>query len=488
MRHLNLSGALLVAVAAVAGCAAGSASSTTAPATPPPAAPWTVLAEAPSTAALGGPAYVSARDGDVLITAPTRRGEAAKRADGLLTRAAASGEVRSGTIPQAIVGVIRRPGARTKLITLRASSSGDGRSLAVTTLDANGITPATTKPFATQLRTIGSAAFAQNTAGDGVLVWSESRIGQEDDDVADDRLQIRVATGRWGRFGAPRTLRTVGGSGAPWLAGLAVGVNDAGRAVIASDAEALTVWVGSARTGRFDRPVQRRPSRLIGPMRAAMTDRGRAVIAWRDSNGDAMDPHGSVVVHATTLAPGSRQLSRFQTVDRGPETYPSSTGLDLVATPGDGATLAFSAPRDDPGQDDLRETALVATLDAGGRFGSPQVLARSGSVGGLAVRGDGMTIVTYVHRDGSAAGSLRARLRAPDGQTFGPEEMLGAAPSSASLQPVTTQPQFASLLIPQPDAPLPSFDAVTGRPLLAWTSAPSKGTPGRVVVLGRERP
>lgn len=490
MRPLYRSCVLLVGAATIAGCAAGNTPSTaaTTPASPQPTAPWSVMVDAASNAALGGPAYVSARDGDALVTAPTRKGEEAKRAEGLLAHAAAGTGVQLATVPRAIVGVIRQPGAATKLVTLRATSNGDGRSLSVTTLAPDGITSATTRRIATRLPLIGSAAFAQNAAGDGVLVWSESRIGGEDDDVSGDRMDIRMATGRWGHFGRPRALRTVRGSGAAAAAGLAVDVNATGRAVIASDAFSITAWVGSARSGRFSAPVVRRPPTLVGPMRVAMTDRGRAVIAWRDSNGDAMDPHGAVIVRATTLAPGSRQLSRIQSVDRGPEDYPSLSGLDLVATPGDGATLAFSAPRDDPGPGDLRETALAATLAKDGRFGVPQELAHSGSVGGLAVRADGTTVVTYVDRDGSPTASLGARLRVPGNAAFGPAEHLGAPPAQAGLQPVTTQPQFISLLIPQPDAPLPSFDPVTGRPLIAWTSAPGKGTPGRVVVVQRERP
>lgn len=357
-----------------------------------------------------------------------------------------------------------------------------------------GITLTATKRFAPHLPSLGSVAFAQNASGASVLVWSEHRTGSDGEPIANDRVELRVATGTWGDFATPRTLLAERGSNAAQVPSLAADINPRGHAVIASDAlcttprraYCVTAWTGATSQGAWGSPITTRPPNLVGPLRAAITDSGRAVLAWRTSNGDAMDPHGPVDVYAATIAPGARRFAAVQRVQRGPETYPSNSGIDLAAVPGGRATLLFSAPRNGTASED--ERVLTTTTDASGRFAAPQTVVERGHAGGLAVRADGVTIVTFIDATGSGPATLQTRLRPSGASTFGPAESLGQAPRQQGDQPVTSQPRYSIALLPPPDAPVPSFDAITGRPLVAVTTAAGHSAPGHVIVLARDRP
>jgi hypothetical protein len=445
-----------------------------------------VAANVPTTGSLSTPAYVDAVGGDLLITAPAAFSDPTWPVSNLVAHVPASGSATSGIARRAIVGMIRKPGAPIRVISLLATPDGRARGLAVSTLAADGTTLSATTRLPQALPELGSVAFAQNAAGQGVLAWAESRTGGDADPIERDRLRIRVATGAWGAFGTPRTLRELRGQSAQLSPALAASVNARGDAVVASDALGVTAWRGDAARGRFEAAITRPAPTIIGPLRAAITDDGRAVLAWRTSNGDAMDPHGPVDVYAATIAPRARGFAPIQRVHRAPENYPSNTGIDLASVPGGGATLVFSAPRGELGAR-LGEAVYATSTDRRGRFGARQRIADQGTAGGLAVRADGATIVSFTSSSGSGPAVLAARLRLPGAGAFGPTESLGQAPAQVGDQPVTTQSRYR-LGSPPPDAPLPSFDPVTGRPLIAFTVAATASEPGRVVVLARERP
>jgi hypothetical protein len=483
--------AALVIGGAVASCGVGAARS--AATTPAPSAPWKVVTQVETTGALDTPAYVSAEGADLVITAPTRSSESDTSSDSLVARVTPSGARKVGIAPRAIVGVIREPGAPVRVISLRSTTNADARALAVSTLATDGVTLTGTKRFAHHLPSINSAAFAQNAAGDGVLAWSESRVGSEDDGIEQDRLEIRVATGKWGRFGAPRTLRKLRGESASQVPTLAADTNERGRFVVASDvacvapklSPCVNAWTGSARTGRVGQAIVTRPPDMVGPLRAVIADDGRVALAWRNSNGDAMEPHGPVDVSATTAAASARSFAPIQRVDRAPEDYPSSTGIELIAPPTGPVTLVLTRPlggwRAEHG-----DAVDAMTMNASGRFGARQTIAAKGSAGGVAARAEGDLIVTFVDHTGAA--TLGARVRLPGAARFGPAEILGPVPPHSGLQPVTSQPRFGIGWISPPDAPVPSFDPSTGQPLVAYTTASSKSATGHVLVLARDRP
>jgi hypothetical protein len=111
---------------------------------------------------------------------------------------------------------------------------------------------------------------------------------------------------------------------------------------------------------------------------------------------------------------------------------------------------------------------MVAKSDVTGRFGRAQQLARSGAVGGIAVRPDGATIVTWAHAVGDQqTDQAIAALRLPGATAFADPEAI--APPDVASPPVV------------------AFNPHTGRPTVAWPARPNGVDPshgvGRTAIL-----
>jgi hypothetical protein len=438
-------------------------------------------------------AYVSAAPGkELLVTAPTVGGPADDPAGSVIARAGLGDRPVSAVLSRSVVGVVRVPNGLDRVISIRATPGGDADGLAVSTLTADGLQLRRSDPVAVGLPSVAAIAFAQNDSGDEVLAWFEARIGTGADPVSSDILRLRVATGKWGVLGRPQTLQEIRGEHADEGAvGVEAAINGHGQAAVASAVEGVSgipVRIGDARTSHFGSPVIVPSTDLVGPLRVVITDDDRTSLAWRNSDGDSMDPHGRVTVYAVMIAPGDRRASPVWQIDRGPVSFKPSSGLDLIAAPGGIVTLAFSAPRD-TASGPLREAAFATSTTEAGRFGPVQELASDGSVGGLALRADGAVIVTIRTRPGRRGTpfKIEARLRKARATRFGPAETVATIPALIGAQPVTTQPRYA-VSIPPPGAPIPTFDPSTGQPIVAYTTAAHGSPTGRVIVVARDRP
>jgi hypothetical protein len=304
-------------------------------------------------------------------------------------------------------------------------------------------------------------ALAVGARGDAVAAWNEYRPPASPRDLW-GRFRIRAA---WrphgGSFGPPVTLLDTQALDYEHNGAVAAAIGRSGRAVVVfadarerpgRDRRAVLAWTRDARHGFGPRLVAG-PHAGFARMAAAVTDRGRVIVAWgtQDGGEEANTPW---VVRAATLASGARRFSRAQTLDPG-HGIDYAVGTVVLAVAADGrATAAWSSVRR-PTPADLAFPIMSATSDATGHFGPAAEIAPDGIVGGLAVRGDGAAIVTWIRTlsHGPTTGQATAAVRAADATTFGAAETIA-------------DPDVAS-------PPTAAFDPVSGSPVVAWAARPN---------------
>jgi hypothetical protein len=304
---------------------------------------------------------------------------------------------------------------------------------------------------------IGPPVLAVDARGDALAAWIEYRPPARQTAPAGS-FRIRAAWRRPGAaFARPVTLLVT--DALPFPAAVTGAIGRGGRAVVvfADGREArrvLLAWTHGARGG-FS------PARVVGPHKgftravAAVTDRGRVIVAWgtQDAGEEADVPW---TVHAATLAPGSPRFSAAQTLDPGQGVSRPVGEIALAVGPNGPATVAWSAVRRTSGTN-LAFPVMTATSDGAGRFRRASQLTQVGAVGGVAVRADGAAIVAWATGEVVADSVLT-------NQAF------------AAVRPDRTGAFGAPEAIADPDVARPpsvAFDPLTGRPTVAWAARPN---------------
>ena len=250
---------------------------------------------------------------------------------------------------------------------------------------------------------------AANADGDAALAYWQDR-GTRTDLVF---VSLRAAGGR---FATP--VRLTEGR----IRSIVVAVGPDGDVLVAWNArdriEARFRRAGARRFGATE-TIRSEPT-YSADLHAAVTDGGRAYLAWsaqfRSEGGDA----GPVTYEAAVRPVGGRfraaQLLERQGAQR------SQGGIGLAAGPGRDATVAWT------GFDGATARVRAAVTGAGGSFGAGRDVSPAGEeavVSDLAAAADGTRIVTW-DNGGFDANEVRAAVAAP-GQPFGAAEAVSAA-------------------------------------------------------------
>jgi hypothetical protein len=196
-----------------------------------------------------------------------------------------------------------------------------------------------------------------------------------------------------------------------------------------------------------------------------VTDQGRAVVAWgtQDGGEEANKPW---TVYAATLAPRASRFGAVQTLDPGATVERPFGMVALAAAPDGRVTVAWTAVRG--GGAAISFPVEAAQSDAAGRFAPAQELAPSGAVGSVAIRRDGVAIVTWATVAGiQQTTQAMAAIRPANATAF-------AAPEAIAGPDVAGPPTVA-------------FDPATGRAIAAWPARPNGVDPslgvGRTAIL-----
>jgi hypothetical protein len=307
-------------------------------------------------------------------------------------------------------------------------------------------------------------ALAMDADGGALAAWAEYRPPATRRQLWGS-YRVRAA---WrpagGRFGAPVTLFVTQAIDFEHLGAVTAAVGRGGTAaVVYADAhetrhgERRTVyaWTRTRRRG-FGPTLAAGPHSGYATTAAALTGRGRLIVAWgtQDGGEEADKPW---IVRAATLAPGARRFSAPQTLDAGGGVNRPQGDVVLAAGGRGRATVAWSAVRGRDGAG-LAFPVMAATADPRGRFAPAQTLAASGAVGGVAVRADGAAIVSWANSLGDqVTDQAMAAVRPPGAAAFGAPEPI-AAPDVAG-------------------PPVVAFDPATGRPTAAWPARPAGRDP-----------
>jgi hypothetical protein len=265
-------------------------------------------------------------------------------------------------------------------------------------------------------RTIrGDPVLAVNADGSAIAAWHHVRAGRSD--------EIQVA---WrfagGKFSKPRTVRR---ANVDDEATVAVGIDTRGRAVVAyasgGEIAERVVHTKSGWVSAESRvPV---PAGQYGPTEITVGtgQPGLVVVAWRGypvSEG----PSGTVDAAASVIGVGSNQLGPAQALATGNlVAYPRGPFVATVDADGR-PVVAFTVP--------MRPGVAVPTVvqgDNAGRFGAPQALDSSGSIGALIRQDEGLAVgwlreTPGVESHGEPLGVYVAR-RGVSGP-FGPAELV----------------------------------------------------------------
>jgi hypothetical protein len=304
-------------------------------------------------------------------------------------------------------------------------------------------------------------ALAVGADGSAVAAWNEYRPPASQRELW-GRFRIRAAwRPRGGSLGRPVTLLDTQALDYEHNGAVTAAIGGNGRAAVVfadarerpgRDRRAVVAWTRDARHG-FG------PTLVVGPhagfarMAAAVTDRGRVIVAWgtQDGGEEANKPW---VVRAATLAARARSFSHAQTLDPG-HGISYAVGAVVLAVAADGrATAAWSGVRRSA-PTDLTFPVMSATSDATGRFAPATEIAPDGVVGGLAVRADGAAIATWIRTlsVGPTTGQATAAVRPGGATTFGAAEAIA-------------DPDVAS-------PPTAAFDPVSGGAVVAWAARPT---------------
>jgi hypothetical protein len=303
-------------------------------------------------------------------------------------------------------------------------------------------------------------ALAVDARGDAVAAWSEYRPPAGRRELWGS-FRIRAA---WrparAAFGRPVTLLTTQALDYEHNGAVSAAIGRSGRAVVVfadvrerpgRDRRLVLAWTHGSRGG-FSRRLVVGPHAGFTRMASAVTDRGRAFVAWgtQDGGEQADKPW---VVRAATLAPGDRRFSKAQTLDPGRGVNRPVGVIALAVDADGGATAAWSGVRW-RSYTDFSFPVTTATSDRQGRFARATEIAPFGAVGDVAVRADGAAIVTWAQTAGQVlTGQASAAVRPAGAQSFGAPEAIA-------------EPDVAS-------PPTAAFNPVTGSPIAAWAARPT---------------
>jgi hypothetical protein len=372
------------------------------------------------------------------------------------------GSVR--TLPDSVAAgpALDATGRGLVLRTLALSTDDSGRRrfrLTWSNVSRNG-TVGRARPLATATMT-DPPALAVGARGDAVAAWNEYRSPASPRELW-GTFRIRAAwRARGGSFGRPVTLLDTQALDYEHNGAVTAAIGRRGRAVVVfadarerprRDRRTVLAWTRDARRG-FGRTLVVGPHAGFARMAAAVTDRGRVIVAWGTQDGGE-EANRPWVVRAATLATRARKFSHAQTLDPG-HGISYAVGSVALAVAADGrATAAWSGVRRAAPMG-VTFPVMSATSDAIGRFGPAAEIAPDGIVGGLAVRADGAAIVTWVRTlgPGPTTGQASAAVRAAGARTFGAAEAIA-------------DPDVAS-------PPTPAFDPVSGSPVVAWAARPN---------------
>jgi hypothetical protein len=304
--------------------------------------------------------------------------------------------------------------------------------------------------------------------GDAVAAWSEYRPPKTPQALWGS-FRIRAAWRRAGHaFGSPVTLFVTQALDYEHNGAVTAAIGRTGRAIVVfpdahetrhGNRRFVYAWTRTAGS-RFGPTLTVGRQAGFARVGAAVTDQGRAIVAWGTQDGGE-EANRPWTVYAAALAPDARRFGATQTLDPGAGVERPFGGVALATGPGGRATVAWSAVRGSGAG--LSFPAMTATSDPTGRFAPAQTLAPSGAVGGVAVRRrDGAAIVTWANVVGiQQTNQAMAAVRPAGSATFGAPEAIA-------------DPDVA-------DPPTVAFDPVTGRPTAAWPARPNGVDPSRGV-------
>jgi hypothetical protein len=266
-----------------------------------------------------------------------------------------------------------------------------------------------------------------NPRGDALVVWNEGygKYG----------TQVRVALRRaGGSFGKPVTLGTNTDECCAEVADVRAAINAQGRFVVAYAGDLdhvarpgrqVFAWTGTIAGGvdRTPHPAGRSAGNV--ELTAAIDGKGRAYVGWgTQSAGEEIDgPH---IMRVASIGPGASRFGAQRTVDPGHgKEERDSSPPGLVADPTGGAWVDWigSAPG---------EHAFAMRITAAGTYRKPQPLP---GAYGLAVRRDGLAVVTY-DSPGPDETTMAAYSR-PGGGPFGKPESTGMLAGGIAFDPKT---------------------------------------------------
>jgi hypothetical protein len=306
-------------------------------------------------------------------------------------------------------------------------------------------------------------ALAVDSRGDALAAWTEYRPPASRGALWGS-FRIRAAWRPPCRaFARPVTLLVTQALDYEHNGAVTAAIGRDGRAVVVfadarenpgRDRRLVLAWTRSSGRG-FGRTLVVGPHAGFARMAAAVTERGRVIVAWgtQDGGEQADTPW---IVRAATLAPGSLRFSVAQTLDPGGGVNRPVGDIALAVAPDGRATVAWSGVRRTSGPD-LAFPVTTATSDGAGRFGRATELAPSGAVGDVAVRADGAAIVAW------AQGLLTGDAILTN-QAFAAARPAGATAFAAPE--AIADPDVAS-------PPTVAFNPVTGSPTIAWVARPN---------------
>jgi hypothetical protein len=258
---------------------------------------------------------------------------------------------------------------------------------------------------------IASPAFAGNAHGDLALAWFEDRGTRND--------RVYVALRRAGRrFGRPLRLAT------GRVRSVTVAAGPRGDTLVAWDARGV-VRARYRPPGRgFGRleTIRSQPT-YFAALRAAITARGRAYLAWaaqfRSEGGDS----GPAFVQAAVRPAGAHRFRRAELLERlGRDRELNPAGL--AVDPGSGrAIVAWT------GFDGATGRVRVAETDAGGRFSIRQDVSPAGVeavLDDVAMSPAGSRVVLWTAFSPAVQQSQVQGAYARFGERFGPPEAISA--------------------------------------------------------------
>jgi hypothetical protein len=296
------------------------------------------------------------------------------------------------------------------------------------------ITPAFVPALAANARGRVAVAYLQRTRGGARRVVT---------------LAVRAPGGVFGR---PRVVMGRGRANA-----VAVAVGRRGDLVVAWEKEGRVEARFQPPGGRLG-PIRRVGSarRLGTQIRAAVSQSGRAWIAWRSQS---LSQGGDSGPLALRLAVSYRRGRGFRTpllLDSYARRGPDRPGFDLALDPHGNGHVAWTT------WDGTRFRVRLGTADRTGTFRSFQTLssARAGAiVSDLATARPGEALIVWevLNAVGETPGGVRAAYIAPDG-SYGGEEDIGAGT--------------------QARVPAVAFNPVTGRSTVVWSERIGPDGPG----------